>query len=511
MDIPDISPPRPSHGEQYSDPEHEQIPDVDGDALDDDDPSDSLKDQLSHDPLDRDHDHDHDELDSLPHPSENQDDDDDDDVKVSLHIEVRLRSNSTILYDTVRQTIGRYITDNFTTLETHSFVPGWQAIKFLENEVYSVYCAESGQATRLASISKVKLNIHVYELPAEGQDKISMLCANPMDPSELGHEAEPEDETGDVAASRIELPANRCEGIWESLIYEEGLKTKLLNYIYSSIVFAEYDVNPNLISWHRLVLLHGPPGTGKTSLCKALAQKVSIRLSGIYQKTELVEINSHSLFSKWFSESGKLVQGLFSKIEQIAENRDVFVLVLIDEVESLAGSRSTGASGGEPSDALRAVNSLLTALDKLRHHKNVLVLTTSNLTDSIDEAFLDRADIKQFIGLPSAEAVYWILGSCLRELISRKIVKGDGGVLLDYKDAVLVRDSSDAVGGGNMSLELLKVAEAAKGLSGRFLRRLPLLGHAQTGSCSSVSGGGGVSCWLFFECLLSVVESEQVQ
>jgi len=143
MDIPDVSPPRPSHGEQYSDPEHEQIPDVDGDALDDDDPSDSLKDQLSHDPLDRDHDHDHDELDSLPHPSENQDDDDDDDVKFSLHIEVRLRSNSTILYDTVRQTIGRYITDNFTTLETHSFVPGWQAIKFLENEVYSVYCAES--------------------------------------------------------------------------------------------------------------------------------------------------------------------------------------------------------------------------------------------------------------------------------------------------------------------------------------------------------------------------------
>lgn len=490
----------PSDGEQYSDQEHEQIADVDGDALEDDDPSDSPKDQLSRDPLD--HDHDHDELDSPPHPSENQDDDD---FKVSLHIEVRLRSNSTILYDTVRQTIGRYITDNFTTLETHSFVPGWQAIKFLENEVYSVYCAESGQATRLASIAKVKLNIHVYELPAEGQDKMSMLCANPMDPSEMGHEAEPEDETGDVAASRIELPANRCEGIWESLIYEEGLKAKLLNYIYSSIVFAEHDVNPNLISWHRLVLLHGPPGTGKTSLCKALAQKVSIRLSGIYQKTELVEINSHSLFSKWFSESGKLVQGLFSKIEQIAENRDVFVLVLIDEVESLAGSRSTGMSGGEPSDALRAVNSLLTALDKLKHHKNVLVLTTSNLTDSIDKAFLDRADIKQFIGLPSAEAVYWILGTCLRELILRKIVKGDGGLLLDYKDAVLVRDGYVSNLQGDqveMSLRLLEVAEAAKGLSGRFLRRLPLLGHAQMGCV------GGVSCLVFLGCLVSVVESE---
>ena len=49
-------------------------------------------------------------------------------------------------------------------------------------------------------------------------------------------------------------------------------------------------------------------GTGKTSLCKALAQKMSIRLSGRYEFGQLVEINSHSLFSKWFSESGKLVQ-----------------------------------------------------------------------------------------------------------------------------------------------------------------------------------------------------------
>lgn len=79
MDMSNLSRP-PSDGEQYSDQEHEQIADVDGDALEDDDPSDSPKDQLSRDPLD--HDHDHDELDSPPHPSENQDDDD---FKVSLH------------------------------------------------------------------------------------------------------------------------------------------------------------------------------------------------------------------------------------------------------------------------------------------------------------------------------------------------------------------------------------------------------------------------------------------
>ena len=42
--------------------------------------------------------------------------------------------------------------------------------------------------------------------------------------------------------------------------------------------------------------------TGKTSLCKALAQKLSIRLSKLFTTFQLIEINSHSLFSKWFSE-----------------------------------------------------------------------------------------------------------------------------------------------------------------------------------------------------------------
>ena len=142
-----------------------------------------------------------------------------------------------------------------------------------------------------------------------------------------------------------------------------------------------------------------------------------------YNSSRLVEINAHSLFSKWFSESGKLVQRLFTRVLELADEPSVFVTVLIDEVESLTAARAGAMAGREPSDALRVVNALLTQLDKLKTRPNVLVLTTSNLPASIDGAFVDRADIKFLVPLPPCQAVYAILKSCLEELMRSLIIK----------------------------------------------------------------------------------------
>ena len=51
-----------------------------------------------------------------------------------------------------------------------------------------------------------------------------------------------------------------------------------------------------------------------------------------HPSARLLEINSHSLFSRWFSESGKLVQRLFSTVNEMVEDEETFVIVLIGKI-----------------------------------------------------------------------------------------------------------------------------------------------------------------------------------
>ncbi|KAK2954758.1 putative Pachytene checkpoint protein 2 like protein [Blattamonas nauphoetae] len=238
---------------------------------------------------------------------------------------------------------------------------------------------------------------------------------------------------------------------------------------------------------NRLILLHGPPGTGKTALCRSLAQKLAISVSERYANGGvLMEINAHSLFSKWFSESGKLVLRMFQHIHEIIEDEQTFVVLLIDEVESLSASRTSAMSGNEPSDAIRVVNALLTQIDALKTKSNVIVLTTSNITSAIDTAFIDRADIKQLISNPTHHARYIILSSCLLELVRKGIVTPSTSPqeqpysLLSFHDAMNSQSKQELDEPTIVSNFLLKIAELADGFSGRALRKLPLLAHTNS-------------------------------
>ncbi|XP_030638571.1 pachytene checkpoint protein 2 homolog [Chanos chanos] len=385
---------------------------------------------------------------------------------VNVHVEVLVKSNSTAKRTEVRMYV-------HALLNRHSVVLGpykWTEFDedFLTKHVESV------------AIVDVEHEVHYFLLlqylsqPIDLKSRnlcIHIFTLNNDGPSTLNLE---EDEELSAANSWL-LPAAEFHGIWESLVYDGGIKTQLLDYVTTTIFFSDKNVDSNLIAWNRVVLLHGPPGTGKTSLCKALAQKLSIRMSNRYSYGQFVEINSHSLFSKWFSESGKLVTKMFQKIQQLIDDKEALVFVLIDEVESLTAARNAACAGTEPSDAIRVVNSVLTQLDQIKRHSNVVILTTSNVTEKIDLAFVDRADIKQYIGPPSVDGIFNIYLSCLEELMKCQIVYPRQQLFTMFELETMGYVESDV---SFFSLVLRDIAEKSKGLSGRVLRKLPFLAHA---------------------------------
>lgn len=113
------------------------------------------------------------------------------------------------------------------------------------------------------------------------------------------------------------------------------------------------------------------------------------------------------------------------------------------------------------------VNAVLTQLDQIRKHPNVLILTTSNLTSSIDSAFLDRADIKQYVGFPDVDGLAQMYMLMLRELI-------DVGLVTDSNSEInLIKKSVES----DLYKQFNRLLESSKGLSGRTLRKIPFLAY----------------------------------
>ncbi|PIN26371.1 AAA+-type ATPase [Handroanthus impetiginosus] len=391
--------------------------------------------------------------------------------KILVSVEVLLKPSSTARADDVRTAVERML-EKRSMSYADGPIPVPLDDAFLVDNVQRICVCDSDvwvEKNDILLFWQVRPVVHVFQLSEEGP------C------EELSND-------GQLASfNEWILPAKEFDGMWESLIYDSGLKQRLLRYAASALLFTEKGVNPFLVAWNRIILLHGPPGTGKTSLCKALAQKLSMRFSSRYPQCQLIEVNAHSLFSKWFSESGKLVAKLFSKIQEMVEEENNLVFVLIDEVESLAAARKAALSGSEPSDSIRVVNALLTQMDKLKSAPNVIVLTTSNITAAIDIAFVDRADIKAYVGPPTLQARYEILRSCLLELLRTGILSnsgfqdGDQFFLPSFtclKEQLNTTAFPEAATPLNVCKQLLAAAEACEGLSGRSLRKLPFLTHA---------------------------------
>lgn len=176
----------------------------------------------------------------------------------------------------------------------------------------------------------------------------------------------------------------------------------------------------------------------------------------LFDRFYFYELNAGSFFSKWFSESSHNLSRFFEDIIEMSLDPLTFVIVLIDEIESLAISRRSSLSTNEPSDMLRVVNTLLTQIDRLKAFSNVLILTTSNLIEILDQALIDRSDLILFIGPPSIKTIFHIYDACFQELIDKNLIFSQ--IPFDQ-----LKD------------QLSNLAKSSEGLSGRTLRKLPMI------------------------------------
>ncbi|XP_065216144.1 pachytene checkpoint protein 2 homolog [Planococcus citri] len=396
-------------------------------------------------------------------------------MKCVVHVEVIQHSNSNVEAKDLECLVDQELQDLGSVRPGQSMTSVQFTSDILKKNIISVKISESSELahnynldpenlTNL-SLDKVSLQFHTYRLEEEEIQSEQLNISSDGDNETIS------------AANYCLLPHVSFHGIWENLIYDNNIKENLLDYASTSMIFSQYKVNTNVISWNRVILLYGPPGTGKTSLCKGLAQKLSIRLKKNYKIAEFIEINSHSLFSKYYSESGKLVMQMFSKIKEHLEYGESLVCVLIDEIESLTHARNACMNGAEPSDSIRVVNAILTQLDQIRRYPNVLILTTSNLKSAIDVAFVDRADLQIYVGPPSKRAIYEIFVSCLKELIRVNLIKLETEIDFLSVDCLSESEEKSDVN-FTVSRELFEVAKSCDGLSGRILRKLPFLAYS---------------------------------
>ncbi|WP_109807930.1 CDC48 family AAA ATPase [Sphingosinithalassobacter portus] len=142
------------------------------------------------------------------------------------------------------------------------------------------------------------------------------------------------------------------------------------------------------------VLLHGPPGTGKTRLARAVANE---------SDANFLLINGPEIMGSAYGESEKRLREVFEEANKTAPS-----ILFIDEIDSIAPKRDRVSGEAEK----RLVAQLLTLMDGLEARANVVVIAATNRPDAVDEALRrpGRFDREIVVGVPDERGRREILG-----------------------------------------------------------------------------------------------------
>jgi len=181
---------------------------------------------------------------------------------------------------------------------------------------------------------------------------------------------------------------------WDEIYDEKGVKERLEEIAKNVMDRGAYGV-----------ILFGPPGTGKSTLARALANKL---------KWSYFELRPSDVLSKWYGESEYLLESYFDNVESSSPS-----VLLIDEIDSLTMKREEDIH----EVTHRLINIMLMRLQELHDKKvKVLIIGATNIPQEIDEAFLrpGRFDEVIYVPLPDEKG---------REEIWRGYIKAEG---IDY-------------------------------------------------------------------------------
>ena len=142
----------------------------------------------------------------------------------------------------------------------------------------------------------------------------------------------------------------------------------------------------------RNILFHGPSGTGKTMLAKALACKANV---------PLIPVKATQLIGEFVGEGARQIHDLYERAQDMAP-----CIIFIDEIDAIALDRKHQELRG---DVVEIVNALITEMDGLSERKGVCTIGSTNRMQSLDSAVRSRFEEEIAFVLPNADEIEQIL------------------------------------------------------------------------------------------------------
>jgi proteasome regulatory subunit len=136
------------------------------------------------------------------------------------------------------------------------------------------------------------------------------------------------------------------------------------------------------------VLLHGPPGTGKTMLAKAVAKETD---------ATFIKMAGSELVHKFIGEGAKLVRDLFELARQHQP-----AVIFIDEIDAIAAKRTESKTSGD-AEVQRTMMQLLSEMDGFEDRGEIRIIAATNRFDMLDRAILRPGRFDRLIEVPEPD------------------------------------------------------------------------------------------------------------